>query len=83
MEKTRSKAGEMIREGRLAKGWSQRQVGKMLGYGYGNFVTMVENGDSLIPLDKIPILCELLDLDTKALLKEVMICRHPGLAKYL
>lgn len=83
MKKPVSKASLMIRAARLQKGWSQRQLGGMLGHNYGNFVGMIETGASQVPFDLIPQLSSLLDLDPKILLREVMICRHPTLAKYL
>lgn len=83
MKKPVSKASKMIRTARLKKRWTQRQLGKMLGHNYGNFVGMIETGASQVPFDMIPQLSSLLDLDPKKLLREVMICRHPDLAKYL
>ncbi len=44
---------------------------------------MMENSSSKIPIDLIPKISELLDLNPKKLLKEVMISRHPTVAKYL
>lgn len=78
-----SKASQMIREARIKKGYTQSQLGTMLGYGYGNFVGMMENSASQIPIDLIPKLSELLNLNPKKLLKEVMICRYPTVAKYM
>jgi transcriptional regulator with XRE-family HTH domain len=83
MRKSASKASEMIRKARKKKGWTQQELGTMLGYGYGNFVGMMESSASKIPFDLIPRLCELLDLDPRKLLKEVMISRHPTVAKFL
>jgi len=79
----KSRASRMIREARLKKGYTQSQLGTMLGYGYGNFVGMMENSASQIPIELIPKLSELLDLNPKKLLKEVVICRYPTVAKYL
>ncbi|MDX9788811.1 MAG: helix-turn-helix transcriptional regulator [Desulfobacterales bacterium] len=83
MKKTVSKASRMIRDARVKKGWTQLQIGKMMGHNYGNFIGMIESGASQVPFDMIPQLCSLLDLDPKKLLREVMLCRHPELAKYL
>ncbi|MBC2734068.1 MAG: helix-turn-helix transcriptional regulator [Desulfobacteraceae bacterium] len=82
-ERIRTSAGKMIREARMDKGWTQRELGKMLGYDYGNFIGMIENGNSILPIDKIPIISEILGLNPKKLLKEVMLCKHPGVARYI
>jgi hypothetical protein len=43
---------------RMSPDWSemrqQSQLGTMLGYGYGNFVGMMENSASQVPIDLIP-----------------------------
>ena len=82
-ERARTSAGNMIREARLAKSWSQLELGKMLGYDYGNFIAMIENGKSMVPIDKIPVICDILGINPKELLREVMLCKHPSVAKYL
>jgi len=48
-----------------------------------NFIAMLESGSAQIPLGIIVPISNLLGLDPKKLLREVMICRHPDLAKYL
>jgi len=83
MKKAISKASKMIRTARLRKGWTQRELGLMLGHRYGNFIGMLESGSSQIPLGIIVPICNLLSLDPKKMLREVMICRHPDLAKFL
>ena len=83
MKKSVPKASRMLRNARLKKRWTLRQLGKMLGYGYGNFVGMMESGQSQIPIELVPLLCDLLDMDTKKFLKEVMVCRYPGAARFL
>jgi hypothetical protein len=46
-------------------------------------IAMIENGVSKVPIKMIPQLSNLLDLDPKKLLREVMICRYPTVAKYM
>jgi transcriptional regulator with XRE-family HTH domain len=79
----RSKLGNKIRQAREARGWTQAELGKMLKYRYGNFVGIIESGKAEIPLEKIPLLSEILGFDPKELLKEVMSIRYPEVAKYL
>jgi transcriptional regulator with XRE-family HTH domain len=80
MEKT---IGKIIQKARSKKGYSLADVGKLLGYRYGNFIGMIENGKSPLPLEKIPAICEALDLDAKELFKRVMEIRHPKLARFI
>lgn len=75
--------GKIIKKARLRKDYSLANVGKLLGYGYGNFVGMIENGKSPLPLEKIPAICEILDLDPKQLFKQVMEIRYPELARFI
>jgi transcriptional regulator with XRE-family HTH domain len=82
-KKTVSKAATMIYVARLKKGYTQLELGRMLGHNYGNFIAMIENGVSMVPIKMIPQLSNLLDLDPKKLLREVMICRYPTVAKYM
>jgi hypothetical protein len=49
----------------------------MLGYKQANFISMVETGQSELPFEKIPLPCELLDLDPRELLREAMTSRYP------
>ena len=79
----RMRLGKMIKEARITKGWPQLELGKMLGYRYGHFVGSLENGKAEIPYEKIPALSELLDLNPRELLKDVMSIRHPEVVQYL
>jgi transcriptional regulator with XRE-family HTH domain len=81
--KRRTRAGSMIKQAREARGWSQLELAIMLGYKRGNFLSMLETGASELPFEKIPLLCELLDLDPRELLREAMTSRYPNLVKYL
>lgn len=44
--------GRFIKEKRTALGMTQSQLARKLGYKYGNFVTMLENGNASFPLDR-------------------------------
>jgi transcriptional regulator with XRE-family HTH domain len=79
----RVRLGNRIRWAREAGGWTQAELGKMLKYKTGNFVMLIESGNADIPPKKIPLLSEILGLDPRALLKEVLSVRYPELAKYL
>lgn len=44
--------GRFIKDRRSALGMTQSQLARKLGYKYGNFVTMIENGNASFPLDR-------------------------------
>jgi transcriptional regulator with XRE-family HTH domain len=79
----RAKLGNRIRQAREAQGWTQATLAKMLRYRYGNFVGAIESGKAEIPLEKIPLLSQILGFEPRELLKEVLSIRYPEVAKYL
>jgi transcriptional regulator with XRE-family HTH domain len=52
-KKTVSNAVTMIRFARLKKGYTQLELGRMLGYNYSNFIAMIQNGVSMVPINMI------------------------------
>ena len=42
--------GPLIRESRIAKGWTQQELAKALGYETVQFISLIENGNSKCPL---------------------------------
>jgi transcriptional regulator with XRE-family HTH domain len=81
--KTKLTAGQMIKEARLEKDMTQEEIGKLLGFRQGNFVGMMEMNRSAIPYNRIPQICNLLDLSPIALFKLVMMDRDPEMARCL
>jgi transcriptional regulator with XRE-family HTH domain len=79
----RTRLGEMIKQARERRGWSQYEFGRMIGYRAGNFVAMIEGGRSHLPLEKIPLVADLLGLDSRNLLREALASRYPELVKFL
>jgi transcriptional regulator with XRE-family HTH domain len=77
------KPGEMIREAREGKDMTQQELGRLLGLRYGNFIGMLESGHSVVPYNRIPQLCSLLDLNPVELCRRVMSERDPEMAKCL
>jgi transcriptional regulator with XRE-family HTH domain len=47
-----NRTGKMIREYRERRDLTQADLGKTLGYNYGNFVGMLESGKAVFPLAK-------------------------------
>lgn len=83
MKSEQMTAGEMIKEARLEKDMTQHELGRLLGFRQGNFVGMFEKGRSAIPIDRIPEICRLLDLNPYLMFKLVLRERAPEMARCL
>ncbi|MFN7730166.1 MAG: helix-turn-helix domain-containing protein [Bdellovibrio sp.] len=66
------KIAAMIKEARLAKGMTQAQVAKLVGFQSAQFVYMIENNISKVPLDVLGKLIHLLGLD-ESLIMNILI----------
>lgn len=53
----------------LSQKKSQRQIASEIGYDRPNMLSMIKTGDSRVPLEKIPILARVLDIDLVLLLR--------------
>lgn len=53
----------VIKAARTAKGLSQEELARLLGYDSGQFVSDWERGHSAIPMKKLAEVCTLLELD--------------------
>lgn len=49
--------------------FNQREIAIMAGYTRPNIITMFKTGDTKIPLDKVPVLSEILGIDPKKFLR--------------
>ena len=63
--------GEFIRERREELGMTQREFGAELGYAYGNFIGMLETGQSRFPIDKWQRYAEVLEVPREEFLRRV------------
>ena len=54
--------GDQIKQLRIAKGLTQGQLGKLLGYQSNYMITMVERGKKSVPPHRIPALAKALDV---------------------
>jgi predicted transcriptional regulator len=57
------KIGPLVRERRDELGMTQRQLGHKVGLQYGNFIGMLERGETKMPLDSWRIYAEALEVD--------------------
>ena len=56
---------------------TQRVVAEQIGYNKSNIITMFKRGDTPIPINKIPIICEVLKIDPKRFLRTALAEYHP------
>jgi transcriptional regulator with XRE-family HTH domain len=75
--------GQFIRENRERLGMTQAQLGKKLGYRYGNFITMLEGGNAGFPVDKWKKYAEALEVPEHEFLKVVLGAAYPDMMPYL
>jgi len=59
----------MIRQYRQDLDWTQSELGKRLGYKYGNFIGMVETGKAEFPVDKWELYADTLGIPKHTFLK--------------
>lgn len=60
---TNKQAGQYLKELRIKQGLSQLELSKALGYDIPQFVSMMENAHSSIPLNILPKLVKALKMD--------------------
>mgnify|MGYP006269819397 FL=1 len=56
---------------------TQREIAREVGYPKPNVVSMMKTGDTKLPLDKIPLFAEALDIDAAMLLRLALAEYHP------
>lgn len=62
---------KLLKESRLAKGMSQNELAKAVGFKNGQFVSNIERGICSIPFKKVPLVCELLEIKKNVVLHAV------------
>ena len=72
----RERIGSILKNFREAKGLSQRELARALGYMNANFISMIETGRSAPPLGKLLELCEAIDAD-KAIIAVILKYLYP------
>ena len=75
--------GPLIRKKREELGLTQNDVGRALGYRYGNFVGMVEKGNSPFPLEKAIAFADVLEIPRHKLIEAAISELYPHLLPYL
>jgi transcriptional regulator with XRE-family HTH domain len=60
---------------------SQREIAAEAGYEMPNILSMIKNGDTKLPLDKVPALAKALGVDPKHLFRLTIEQHHPEVAR--
>ncbi len=75
--------GEFIKKRREELKMTQSELGKALGYRYGNFIGYLENGRAVFPLEKWEEYAEVLQTSKHEFLKIVFQEKFPAMLDYL
>lgn len=83
MENRTTSIGKLIKDYRERRNLTQNDLGRKLGYKYGNFVGMIETGASQFPLGKCLDYADALDIDRTLFIETAMKELYPELVPYL
>ncbi|APG23866.1 MAG: helix-turn-helix transcriptional regulator [Syntrophotalea acetylenica] len=75
--------GSEIKKRREALKMTQSELGKALGYRYGNFIGYLENGRAAFPLEKWEEYAEVLQIPKYEFLELIFKERFPGMLAYI
>ncbi|MHC1697462.1 MAG: helix-turn-helix domain-containing protein [Geobacteraceae bacterium] len=75
--------GAFIKRKREELKMTQSELGKSLGYRYGNFIGYLENGKAVFPIEKWEEYAEVLQTPKHEFLKIVFQEKFPGMMDYL
>lgn len=75
--------GPLIKKQREDLDLTQNDVGLALGYRYGNFVGMIEKGNSPFPLDKAIAFADVLEIPRHKMIEAAISELYPDLLPYL
>ncbi len=75
--------GDFIKKNRERLKLTQAELGKALGYRYGNFIGYLENGKAVFPLDKWEEYAEVLQVDKHAFLEIILREKYPSMMPYM
>jgi len=75
--------GTCIKKRREELKMTQSELGKALGYRYGNFIGYLENGRTVFPLDKWEEYADVLQMPKYEFLEIIFRERYPDMLKYM
>lgn len=67
-----AEVGEMLRNARIKKGFTQSDVARLLGYSSAQFISNAERGLCRLPLEAISRLIRLYEMDFEAVIQEFL-----------
>lgn len=72
-----SPTAELLASAINASNLTQREIASQVGFNKPNIISMMKNGDARVPINRIPALARILDLDPKDFLLVAMAEYHP------
>lgn len=75
--------GACIKKRREELKMTKSELGKALGYRYGNFIGYLENGRTVFPLDKWEEYADVLQIPKHEFLEIIFREKYPDMIKYL
>ncbi|MBN1224518.1 MAG: helix-turn-helix transcriptional regulator [Candidatus Aminicenantes bacterium] len=75
--------GKLIKDYRERRNLTQNDLGRRLGYKYGNFIGMIETGASQFPLGKCIEYADALGIDRTVFIETAMKDLYPELIPYI
>ena len=76
-------AAEYLAQAIAVSGKTQKEVARLAGYDKPNVLSMMKNGNTKIPVDRVPALARACGTDPKVMLRIVMQEYHPTLWEVL
>lgn len=83
MKTVANSIGDFIKKNRERLKLTQAELGKALGYRYGNFIGYLENGKAVFPLDKWEEYAEVLQVNKHAFLEIILHEKYPSMLPYM
>lgn len=80
---TRAELADLIGQRRSDLAMTQAELARAAGYTRANFISMIESGTSIPPLDKSVDLADALEIDRKWMIEAIMRIRFPDAAREL
>ncbi len=83
MEVVANIIGIFIKKNRERLKLTQAELGKALGYRYGNFIGYLENGKAVFPLDKWEEYAQVLQVEKHVFLEIILQEKYPSMMPYM
>lgn len=83
VEYDRTKLGKLLKDARQKAGFTQRDISDRLGYSSAQFISNIERGISVVPLDLLPRLIKIYKVSVRSVEEILMQGQERNLKKKL